>query len=547
MVAATLPGIRRVEHVMGMPIVDRSPRRGRRRGSPGRRVRRVPRGRRALQHLSGRQRDHAHQPRRARDLRDAHPDVREIIERCERAARGDAGLLRRARRLAVARSTRRAREGLVGRPRRRDPRRRGRRATTRSTPAETSGCEAAALPDDCWRVGIQHPTMSDKLAKVVVANDLAIATSGAYARGEHVLDPHTRVPPQGVLSVTITGPGPRNSRRVRHGSLCDGPAGPAWTARLRGYEAMTILADEPRALDARLSRRVRRTLRDSRSQISRKRRLSFLVALITIASVSERDSFARGFALAVGVGHPGARRSRRRNGRARASLVRRDDDRHRRRTRDDAGDHDDDHSTSEGSAGSRRGLHVHPVRVRAVPRDAGSRRRVARRPGAHEHRGRAHGRPSEGHHRPWPRRAGEPEEAVHARLGRGDLEPTGSRPRRLYQGRAARCADRASAADSPGNGQVAKGAILYSTFGCINCHGPNGLGGVPNPSSPDKSIPPLSGADFHHEFNTAAKIRDIVESGSVIGRAPIVSMPHWGGIIPRSDLDALVAYIRTLK
>ena len=99
----------------------------------------------------------------------------------------------------------------------------------------------------------------------------------------------------------------------------------------------------------------------------------------------------------------------------------------------------------------------------------------------------------------------------------------------------------------PGTGQVAKGAILYTTFGCINCHGPNGLGGVPNPSSPDKSIPPLSGADFHHEFNTAAKIRDIVESGSVIGRAPIVSMPHWGGIIPRSDLDALVAYIRTLK
>ena len=29
---------------------------------------------------------------------------------------------------------------------------------------------------------------------------------GAYARGDHVLDPHTRRPPPGVLSVTITGP-----------------------------------------------------------------------------------------------------------------------------------------------------------------------------------------------------------------------------------------------------------------------------------------------------------------------------------------------------
>jgi len=40
----------------------------------------------------------------------------------------------------------------------------------------------------------------------VITNDLAVATSGAYARGDHVLDPHTRRAPEGVLSVTITGP-----------------------------------------------------------------------------------------------------------------------------------------------------------------------------------------------------------------------------------------------------------------------------------------------------------------------------------------------------
>jgi hypothetical protein len=33
----------------------------------------------------------------------------------------------------------------------------------------------------------------------------------------------------------------------------------------------------------------------------------------------------------------------------------------------------------------------------------------------------------------------------------------------------------------------------------------------------------------------------------VIGKAPIVSMPHWGGIIPEDQLRALVAYITTLK
>lgn len=98
-----------------------------------------------------------------------------------------------------------------------------------------------------------------------------------------------------------------------------------------------------------------------------------------------------------------------------------------------------------------------------------------------------------------------------------------------------------------GQGAAVEGAALYVNYGCINCHGPNGLGGVPNPQSPDKTIPPLSGADFRNEFNTEAKIVDVIRAGSVIGRAPIVSMPHWGGIIPNARLHALAAYLDTLK
>jgi thiamine biosynthesis lipoprotein len=101
-----------------------------------------------------------------------------------------------------------------------------------------------AIPDDCWRVGIQHPLERDKVAKVVITNDLAVATSGAYARGEHVLDPHTRRPPEGVLSVTITGPVLATADAYATAAFAMGVDGPKWTARLRGYEAMTILADE---------------------------------------------------------------------------------------------------------------------------------------------------------------------------------------------------------------------------------------------------------------------------------------------------------------
>jgi mono/diheme cytochrome c family protein len=96
-------------------------------------------------------------------------------------------------------------------------------------------------------------------------------------------------------------------------------------------------------------------------------------------------------------------------------------------------------------------------------------------------------------------------------------------------------------------GAAVAGGALYVRYGCINCHGPSGLGGVPNPQAEDKTIPPLSGQDFRTEFNTDAKIISFIRSGSVIGKPPIASMPHWGGIIPDQDLAALVAYLKTLQ
>jgi len=95
-----------------------------------------------------------------------------------------------------------------------------------------------------WSIGIQHPILRDKLAAVIETTDLAIATSGTYERGSHIVDPHTGLPPQGVLSVTITGPGLAIADAYATAAFAMGKAGPAWTARLVGYEAMTILDDD---------------------------------------------------------------------------------------------------------------------------------------------------------------------------------------------------------------------------------------------------------------------------------------------------------------
>jgi thiamine biosynthesis lipoprotein len=101
-----------------------------------------------------------------------------------------------------------------------------------------------AVPEPCWRVGIQHPLEPGMVAKAIEATDLAVATSGEYARGRHVFDPHTRRPPSGILSVTITGPDLATADAFATAAFAMGAERALhWTARLRGYDAITIFAD----------------------------------------------------------------------------------------------------------------------------------------------------------------------------------------------------------------------------------------------------------------------------------------------------------------
>ncbi|TML86223.1 MAG: FAD:protein FMN transferase [Actinobacteria bacterium] len=102
-----------------------------------------------------------------------------------------------------------------------------------------------AVPELAWSVGIQHPLNRQQVAAVIEATDLAIATSGAYSRGDHVWNPHSARPPAGILSVTVVGPELATADAYATAAFAMGPdRAPQWTARLQSYEAMTILADE---------------------------------------------------------------------------------------------------------------------------------------------------------------------------------------------------------------------------------------------------------------------------------------------------------------
>jgi thiamine biosynthesis lipoprotein len=93
-----------------------------------------------------------------------------------------------------------------------------------------------------WRIGIQHPRERQYVAAVVEAYDLAIATSGAYIRGAHVLNPYTGRAPGDVLSVTVVGPDLANADAYATAAFAmGGEAAAAWLAQLRRYEAMVVL------------------------------------------------------------------------------------------------------------------------------------------------------------------------------------------------------------------------------------------------------------------------------------------------------------------
>lgn len=58
-----------------------------------------------------------------------------------------------------------------------------------------------------WRAGIRNPFNEAEIIKVIAPRGRGIATSGTYARGQHIYDPHRPGRPiEDVVSLTVIGP-----------------------------------------------------------------------------------------------------------------------------------------------------------------------------------------------------------------------------------------------------------------------------------------------------------------------------------------------------
>jgi thiamine biosynthesis lipoprotein len=239
-VASALPGVRRVEHVMGMPIVVDV----RDEDVHDRQVDRMFAWLRWVDATFSTYSDDSEITRIDRgELApdQAHPEVQWVLARCEELGRETGGYFDA---LATGRldpsglvkgwSVDRGVELL-------------RQAGLENFAVNAGGdmrVVGRAAPEPSWRIGIQHPLDRADVAAVLQVNDLAIATSAAYARGDHVVDPHTGRAPTDVLSITIVGPELATADAYATAAFAMGAGGAHWAASLQGYEAMSILADE---------------------------------------------------------------------------------------------------------------------------------------------------------------------------------------------------------------------------------------------------------------------------------------------------------------
>jgi thiamine biosynthesis lipoprotein len=107
-------------------------------------------------------------------------------------------------------------------------------------------------PGRPWQVGVRHPWQKDKVAFVLTGDDLAVATSGTYERGLHVVDPRTGRPAAEIASVTVVGRDLGVADAYATAAVAMGRAALDWLANLAGFESAVIFSDETMFVSGKL-------------------------------------------------------------------------------------------------------------------------------------------------------------------------------------------------------------------------------------------------------------------------------------------------------
>jgi thiamine biosynthesis lipoprotein len=98
-----------------------------------------------------------------------------------------------------------------------------------------------SAPDRPWRIGIRSPQDASAVAMTIDARGpYAVATSGSYERGAHIIDPFTGAPIAELASVTVIGPDLTFADAYATTVYVMGEVGLEWLVDKPGYEGCVI-------------------------------------------------------------------------------------------------------------------------------------------------------------------------------------------------------------------------------------------------------------------------------------------------------------------
>ena len=99
---------------------------------------------------------------------------------------------------------------------------------------------AASDSDKIWQIGIQDPGDPKKILNKLSISNGAVATSGNYERGHHIINPKTKKPADGLLSVTVIGPDIIKADILATACFAMGKKAQSFMQKQSGYTALII-------------------------------------------------------------------------------------------------------------------------------------------------------------------------------------------------------------------------------------------------------------------------------------------------------------------
>ena len=107
-----------------------------------------------------------------------------------------------------------------------------------------------------WKIGIQDPSDRSNILNALSISNGAVATSGNYERGEHIINPKTGKPANEILSFSVTGPDIIKADILATAGFAAGKKSLELVEAVSDYEALAVYKDGSLVMSSGMSKLV---------------------------------------------------------------------------------------------------------------------------------------------------------------------------------------------------------------------------------------------------------------------------------------------------